>query len=79
MPDSRADTVVSRIASADDNHMPVLRFHIFFIFEIGIQQAFRVLTQKVNRKINSFRIPSRRFDIAGIGRAAGEYDAVELF
>ena len=77
--DRSTDTVISRISTANNQHILALCRNKFLISEVGIQEALRSSRQEIHCKIDSFGISSRCFDITGIGSTTTEYDAVIFF
>ena len=78
MADRGSGAVISRIASADNHNVLPLRLDILSILEMGIQQAFRIPREEIDRKIDSLCIASGSLQVSCLLRPAGKHDGIVL-
>ena len=81
MTDRRSNTVISRIATTDDNYIFALCRNIFAFFQLHLifPETFRSWFQKIYCKVDSFRISSGYFYITRMGCTATKHHPVKRF
>ena len=72
----RADAVGAGVAAADHDHVLVLRGNVVTVGEIRIEQAARVLRQKVHREVHAFEVAPRYRQVARNGRPGRQQHGV---
>ena len=77
MAQGRANAVGPRIASANDDHVLVLRGDVRAVVVLGVQQAFRIGREEVHSEVDALEFPSFDGKVPGPGGAGGQEHGVE--